>query len=213
VRVLILGSTGRIGATTNREVIAAGHDVVALVRAQPGADGPISYLAGDVTDQDAVDRAVEGTDAVIAALGPRSTTADAEEALAIGMRNVVDAMDRYDVRRLIALSGAAVEVDGDRKPFVDRVVSRVVRRFARHVVGAKQREFEIFSATDLEWTALRPPFVTDGSAAGYRLSIELTPGARVTRSDVGKALADQVASRDFIRAAPFVLPPARTRGR
>ena len=212
MRVLILGSTGRIGATTIREVIAAGHDVVALVRAKPAEDGPISYMVGDVTDQNMVDRAVEGTDAVIAALGPRSNTADAVETLAIGMRNLVAAMDRYDVRRLIALSGAGVDAVGDRKPLVDRIMSRVVRRFARHVVGAKQREFEIFSATDLEWTALRPPFVTDGSAVGYRLSFELTPGARVTRSDVGKALADQLASRDFIRAAPFVLPPARTPG-
>ena len=210
MRVLILGSTGRIGATTIRELIVAGHDVVALVRAQPGDGGPISFLVGDVTDQDAVERAVEGTDAVIAALGPRSNTADAEEALAIGMRNLVAAMDRYGVRRLIALSGAGVDVDGDRKPLVERIMSRVVRLFARNVVGAKQLEFEIFSATDLEWTALRPPFVTDGSAVGYRLSIELTPGARVTRSDVGKALADQLASRDFIRAAPFVLPAVRT---
>ncbi len=212
MRVLILGSTGRIGATTIREVIAAGHDVVALVRAQPGDDTSVSYLVGDVTDQDAVERAVEGTDAVIAALGPSSNTADAEETLAIGMRNLVAAMDRYDVRRLIALSGAGVDVDGDRKPLVDRIMSRVVRIFARHVVAAKQREFEIFSATDLEWTALRPPFVTDGSAVGYRLTIELAPGARVTRSDVGKALADQLASRDFIRAAPFVLPAARAPG-
>ena len=125
--------------------------------AQPGEDGRIPYLVGDVTDQDAVDRAVEGTDAVIAALGPRSNSADAEETLAIGMRNLVAAMDRHDARRLIALSGAGVDVDGDRKPLVDRVISRVVRRFARHVVGAKQREFEIFSATDLEWPALRPP--------------------------------------------------------
>ena len=77
MRVLILGSTGRIGVTTIREVISAGHDVVALVRAQPGEDSRISYLVGDVTDQDAVDAAVEGSDAVIAALGPRSNTADA----------------------------------------------------------------------------------------------------------------------------------------
>jgi hypothetical protein len=87
-------------------------------------------------------------------------------------------------------------------------MSLVVRRFARHVVGAKQREYAVLSASGLEWTALRPPLVTDGVARGYRLELKLRPGARVRRADVGQALVDQLTGPGFERAAGFVLPPS-----
>jgi hypothetical protein len=125
------------------------------------------------------------------------------------MRTLTAAMLDVGVLRLVALSGAGVDVPGDRKPTVDRVVSRFVRIAARHVVDAKQREYAVFSTTALEWTALRPAIVGDGPARGYHLSTTLRPGARTTRADVGQALVDQLADRSFIGAAPFVLPPQK----
>ncbi|MER3417885.1 MAG: hypothetical protein C4343_01955 [Chloroflexota bacterium] len=147
----------------------------------------------------------------MAALGPRSNTLEAERALEVGMRNLVAAMTDVGLSRLVALSGAAVDVPGDAKPAIDRVLSRFVRLVARHVVGAKQREFAVFAASDLAWTALRPPIVTDGEARGYQLSGRLRPFARVTRADVARALVDQLVDRSFIRAAPFVLPGGPSR--
>ena len=208
MRVLILGSTGRIGTRVLNGALAHGHEVVVLVR-DPGRVEPgnrLSVVVGDVRDELAVRAALRDVDAVVAALGPRSNTPAEEEGLALGMHNLVAAMAGGRVPRLVALSGAGVDVPGDRKPVFDRIMSGVVRRFARHIVGAKQREFEIFAASELDWTALRPPLVTDGSRRGYRLDLALQPGARVTRADVAQALVDQLVDRAFIRAAPFVLP-------
>lgn len=208
MHVTILGATGRIGSLVLADVLAAGHDVTILSRG--GARLPdgdrVTTIAGDIADAAAVRRAVDGSEAVVAALGPRSNTLEAELALELGMRNLVAAMPDAGVARLVALSGAAVDVPGDRKPVIDRVVSRVVRVAARHVVGAKQREYAVFAASDLAWTALRPAIVTDGDPRGYTLSEHLRPGARVTRADVAAAIVDQLADRDFIRSAPFVLP-------
>ena len=152
---------------------------------------------------------MRGVDAVIAAVGPRANTVEDERSLEVGMRNVVAAMDDGGVRRLVALSGAGIDVPDDRKPWLDRVASRLVRRLARHVVGAKQREYDVFSAADIDWTALRPPLVADGPPQGYRLDPRLKPGARVRRADVAAALVDQLTDDRFLRAAPFVLPPTR----
>lgn len=208
MRVTILGATGRIGSLAFANVLAAGHDVTILTRgaAPASSGGRVTVVTGDIADAAAVRRTVEGSGAVVAALGPRSNDLDAELALELGMRNVVAAMADAGVSRLVALSGAAVDVPGDMKPVLDRVASRFVRVAARHVVGAKQREFAVFAASDLAWTALRPPIVTDGDARGYHLSERLRPGARVTRADVAAAIVDQVEDHSFIRAAPFVLP-------
>jgi len=208
MRVTLLGATGRIGSLVLADVLAAGHEATILTRGQatvPDADR-VTVIRGDIGDAAAIRRAVEASEAVIAALGPRSNTLDAELALELGMRHLVAAMTDVGVARLVALSGAAVDVPGDAKPVVDRVVSRFVRLAARHVVGAKQREFAIFAASDLEWTALRPAIVTDGEPRGYHLSERLRPGARVTRADVAAAIVDQLADGTFTRAAPFVLP-------
>ena len=199
-----------MGGLALERALAADHAVVALVRdlgalrAGPG----LTVLGGDIADASVVGGAMRGVDAVIAALGPRGNTIENERALEAGMRTVVATMGDAGVRRLVALSGAGIDVPGDRKPWLDRMASRVVRRMARHVVGAKQREYDVFSAADIDWTALRPPLVTDGPPQGYRLDLRLKPGARVRRADVAAALVDQLTDSRFHRAAPFVLPQA-----
>jgi hypothetical protein len=75
----------------------------------------------------------------------------------------------------------------------------------------RQREFAVFAASDIDWTALRPAIVTDGDAGGYRLSERLQPGARVTRRAVAAAMVAQLHDRTHLRKAPFVLPGAPTR--
>jgi hypothetical protein len=79
-------------------------------------------------------------------MGPRSNTAEEEDALASAMRALTKAMADQGITRLVALSGAGTNVPGDRKPLVDRLMSRLVGVAARHVLGAKQREFEVFSS-------------------------------------------------------------------
>ena len=210
MQVTILGATGRIGSLAMMAALARGHDLVCLSRRPPTTPsiGRASTIIGDVADRDALGRAVTGSAAVIAALGPRTNTLEDELALELGMRNLVAAMEAQGVTRLIALSGAAIDVPGDAKPVIDRVASRIVRLAARHIVGAKQREFNVFSASALAWTALRPPIVTDGAPRGYRLSERLSPGARVTRADVAAAMVAQLDDDSFVRRAPFVLPRA-----
>ncbi len=211
MQVTILGATGRIGSLAMMAALARGHDLIVLSRRPPTAPSSerVTTIVGDVADPDALGRAVTGSVAVIAALGPRTNTLGDEVALQVGMRHLVAAMEAQGVTRLIALSGAAVDVPGDAKPVFDRVASRIVRLAARHIVGAKQREFDVFSASALAWTALRPPIVIDGAPRGYRLSERLSPGARVTRTDVAAALVDQLEDDSFVRRAPFVLPRAK----
>ncbi len=208
MRVLLLGATGRIGSLCLSTALADGHDVVALVR-QPervASDDRLKLVAGDTQDSVALARAADGVDAVLAAMGPRANTPEEEAALEQGMRTVVATMRSLGIRRVVTLSGAGVSIPGDEKPVVDRLMSKLVGRFARHVLGAKQREYEVLAGSDLEWTALRPPLVTDGATAGYRLDLRLTPGARVRRADVAQALVDQLEDRTYLARAPFVLP-------
>ena len=209
MKLTVLGGTGRIGRLVVAQALSGGHEVTVLVR-DPQKVGPIAervrIVIGSASDPNAVRDAVAGADAVISALGPDGNSAEQVVALRDGMRTVIEAMRDTRVRRMINLSGAAIDAPGDHKPMIDRFASRIVRLMSGHVVAAKQAEFDELLASGLEWVAVRPPLVTDGPHTGrYRAALDvLHPGARIARSDIADFMLAQAAEPTFAQSAPFV---------
>ena len=105
MKILLIGATGGTGQEILPRLLAAGHTVTALVRRPEAITTKHDHLfvmSGGVRDPDLVDRAVQGQDAVISALGPRTLGKDdIQEVL---MRNLVAAMTKRGVKRLVNLS-------------------------------------------------------------------------------------------------------------
>jgi putative NADH-flavin reductase len=203
VRLTILGASGRIGRHVLEQAVEAGHEVTVLVRdpARLGELGDrVRAVTGTISQREAVDEAVSGAEAVISAIGPDGNDAAQVEQLRAGMRNTIDAMRRHGVRRIVNLSGAGITAPSERKPLVDRVVTRVVRRFARHVVGAKQAEYDELARSGLEWIAVRPAIVSDGPLTARYVAgpAELRPGARISRADIGHLMLAQAVSPSHV---------------
>ncbi len=104
MKVLVIGAAGKSGEALVNEALAAGHKVTAFVRgAAQYKKANVRVIAGDVLDAAAVDVAVVGQDAVIDALGGKTpwkvTTMETSAA-----HNIVDAMRRNGVRRLLKIS-------------------------------------------------------------------------------------------------------------
>jgi dihydroflavonol-4-reductase len=110
--VLVTGATGLAGANICRLLVERGDDVRALARQSadtgPLADLGVEVVTGDVTDPDAVLRAATGADAAIhcAALlgGASQDMADFEAVNIGGTKNVLDAAEKVDLRRVVAVS-------------------------------------------------------------------------------------------------------------
>lgn len=206
MRIALIGATGGIGAAVLEQALEAGHEVTALVRdatrlvERPG----LTIVVGDIADGAALGRGIEGTEAVLWAVGATRNSADQPPIFAAGARNLVDAMRRHDVRRLIALSGAGITLPGERKPLAGRLMSVVVRIVARHVYEAKRREYEIFAASDLDWTLVRPPRVVPGPRTGRVVIGDRLASPSVTQGDLAGAMLRQLVEAAHIRGAPFV---------
>ena len=85
MRVMVTGGTGFVGYHTVLALLGAGHEVSLLVRSIDkmlnlfGEDTIEHYTRGDIGDRDAIERAMDGCDAVIHAAAMVSTSAkDAE---------------------------------------------------------------------------------------------------------------------------------------
>lgn len=108
--VAVTGVTGRLGGAIARYLLAAGHDVVGLVRRQSVARAPegVTVRIGDVRDEGACASCFGGAEVVFNAMGiPEQWRADAgafEAVNAAGTATVVDTCRRNGVRRLVHVS-------------------------------------------------------------------------------------------------------------
>jgi len=73
MNVIVAGATGGVGPEVVTQALAAGHHVTAYLR-NPAklavTHSDFTVITGELTDRDAVRRAVHGADAIISALGP-----------------------------------------------------------------------------------------------------------------------------------------------
>lgn len=120
-RVLVTGSTGAIGEPLCRYLVQRGHAVRGFARRpSPGLD---DYVTGDLSDREAVRRAVDGVDTVVH-LGAFPNPADFIDVLlqpnVVGLYHVCEAAVEFGVERLVLASSVQV-ISGHR--FRDRPVA------------------------------------------------------------------------------------------
>ncbi len=206
MNLLVIGATGSIGSAAVTAALDAGHEVTAFVRTpEKLADlrGRVRVVVGDLADPSTVAAAVPGHDAVISAVGSGPDRAQVDIP-ANAMRAVIEAMGAARMRRLVGLAGGAVDVPGERKPLGGRVTTALVRLLARNVVEAKQREFDVVHASDVDWTMVRPPNVRPGAATGSYIIGDRLSGFTISSGDVGAAMVHLATGTEWIRAAPYV---------
>lgn len=207
MRLLILGASGGCGQWLMRLAAERNHDVTALVRptATIGALPGVRMLHGDVLDPAILNGALGGCDAVASCLGlrragrspwapllsPPDLTSRVGEAL-------VPAMQRSTTPRLVAISaggvgGSATRLTGPVRWLVTQGSIAVAYRDLARMEA-------VLSRSSLDWLAVRPVTLTDGSPTG-----RVGPVARygllstVRRADVATWMLAALEQR-----APFV---------
>jgi len=166
MKVLVIGATGQTGRHAVKHLLAAGLEVTAFAR------NPLAFTErrerlrvaqGDARDPESIDRAMSGQDAVIAAFGPRSLKKDdVQEVL---MRNVVAAMTKHGVTRLVNLSawGSGGEAVPAANPIARYFFLPIV---LRHLVADKKRGEEYLFTSALQYVNVCPAFLKNAPARG-----------------------------------------------
>jgi putative NADH-flavin reductase len=199
MKLTIVAATGGIGRHILDQAVAAGHEVTAVVRNPNNLSQPVRAVTADLATPDlaALHAAVDGADAVLSGLGPRS---NAEAGIASrGTRAVVAAMQATGARRLIVVSAApigTVPSPGRPKPprhdpgdgfFMRHLFSHVAKTlFREHYADLAVME-DLIRDSGLDWTIVRPPRLTNGPLTGvYRTAHgrNIPGGWKVSRADV-----------------------------
>lgn len=206
MKVTIIGATGRTGRQVLHQALDAGHEVTAFTPHPENVevDGPrLRVVRGDVQNLASVRRAVEGQEAVLSALGP--TPSSTGDVMTTDAAHVVRAMEEQGVQRLIWLTGAGIEAEGDEPSVLRTVVQGFLTIFSPSVFEDSARVFEIVSTSDLHWTLVRAPRLKDGPAeGGYRATFKLPGPQALSRADVAALMLGQLRDDRYVRRAPMV---------
>lgn len=207
MRVAIFGSTGQVGRHLVNRALNREWSVVAFARS-PSKLGElrsqVDVVEGNVQNAEAVDRAVEGTDAVVSAVGHTDTSA--RDVLSVTANHLVDSMQRHDVDRLVTLVGAGVEADDDPSSFGRTVMLSVMKWVAGEMLADAHRHADLIRETDLDWVVVRPPRLVNAAYSGEWQAGYLTlgPTSSMSRADLAEFLLRQVESDEWVGRSPMV---------
>lgn len=202
MKVLIFGATGPTGRELVSQALELGHDVTTLVRrpdAMPAQPGKLRVAQGDaMREPDAIAEALKGQDAVLSALGTGKVLfPNRLQERSLG--NIVPAMERAGVRRLIVMSAFGV---GDTARGASLVQRLMYATLLAAVFADKARGEATVRASSLDWTIVYPTVLTNGPRTGqYRAGerIEMQGLPAISRADVAHFMLAQLTEPSYVR--------------
>ncbi len=215
MHLAIFGASGRCGLLLIERALAAGHTVSALVRrpAKFPFSSKVRVVQGDAFSPEAIASTITsplGTraQAVLSALGARSL--GREEVLERAVPLIIQAMQSAGTRRIIALgSSGALDSALDqqtawRRALIENVLYKTALKWP---VVSQRAQYQALSASDLDWTMVMPPMLTDGAARGcFRVDGDALPknGARIARADVADFMMAQLCTEAWSRRGVYL---------
>ena len=208
MRITVFGATGRTGVPLVRQALDRGHEVVAFVRSPeklPVTDDALTVVEGDVYTGGGVADAVDGVDAVVSVLGQTSDGPD--DLLTVAGDHITTAMDEAGVSRFVTLVGAGVREEDEHVSLSGKVMGTLLKVLARDVLEDAAEHVRRVSATDLDWTVVRAPRLTDGDGTGEYRAGDIALGFEsVARADVATFVLDCVEREEYVHERPKVGP-------
>ncbi|HVF62344.1 MAG TPA: SDR family oxidoreductase [Thermoanaerobaculia bacterium] len=207
-KLLIVGATGGTGRELVRQALERGHEVTAFARRPAKLDvrhERLTVARGDVLDPAPVEAAVRGQDAVLSALGHKRWFYPTR-ILSEGTRNLVGAMEREGVRRLVC--GTALGV-GDSFGRMGLYYTLFVGVFILpFYFYDKVRQERVIRGSALDWVIVRPGVLKNRAARGrYEHGPKVGNWlwtVRIARADVAAFMLDQLTSDEYLRQSPGV---------
>ena len=215
MRIVVIGATGGSGRAAVAALLERGHDVTVFVRdpeAVRDIADDVTVVRGDVMHPDDVDAAVRGHDAVVVTLGisenpvrvrlrgPARTPIDVRSR---GTRNVVDAMRRHGVPRLVVPTSYGVGETHGRLPLRYGLMFRIL---LGPQIADTENQDALVRDSGLAWTLVQPVNLTDEPAGGTATATVdgAVTGWHVSRGEVGKVLADAAGNGSYLRSTVAV---------
>jgi putative NADH-flavin reductase len=214
VNIVVFGANGPTGQDVTKQALAAGHVVTAFTRhpeAFPLRHERLRVMGGDVFELSSVEQAIAGQDAVLSSLGvPFSRKPIA--VYSQGVANIVQAMKRYGVRRLVCVSSSATGANHETGGgfFFDKVIQPIIMSTIGRTTYADMRRMETeLKNSGLDWTIVRPSGLFETpTITHYEVAEEHVRGQFTSRTDLADCMLRQLTSDQYVQKIAAVITTA-----
>ncbi|HET9909692.1 MAG TPA: SDR family oxidoreductase [Anaerolineales bacterium] len=207
MKLIIFGASGGTGLDVVKQALEAGHFVTAFVRtpSKISIQHPnLTLFAGDVMNAGAVEKAIAAQEAVISVLGP--VRPPVPHMMETAAKNIVAAMKKYGVRRIVSTTGAGVRQPEDQPKFMDRLIGVLLNLLAKEVVLDSAENVKVVQSSNLDWTIVRFPRLMNGAHTGkYRVGyVSKDSSTQFSRADGADFILKELVERKWVRELPLV---------
>ena len=205
MNILILGATGRTGRLVAQAAMAGKHQVTAIIRDHAKTAIPgVVYLVGSPTDEQLLNRALKGIDAVVISLNINRTSGNPFAKvispltlISDSVKALIPAMEQNGVKRIITVSASGVGDSWTDMIFVARWLircSNIWKAYEDH-----DRQERLIRKSNLDWTIVRPVMLNDKDTDVYYVSTGKPTGSAISRKGVAKFILDVLESGKYTR--------------
>lgn len=207
MNIVIFGASGGTGLKLVEQALGREHCVTAFVRSPsrfPIQHPNLTLFQGDATDAAAVEKAIAGQDAVISVLAPARPPVP--HMMETAAKNIVAAMKKHGVRRLISTTGAGVRQPEDQPKWIDYLITALLKLIAKDVWLDSAANVNVIKSSDLDWTIMRYPRLIDGvHTSKYRLGyVSKDSSTQLSRADAADSVLKELTERKWLRKLPLV---------
>jgi putative NADH-flavin reductase len=195
MRLIVFGSTGGTGRNIVEQALRAGHKVTAIARNPSKVTtqhSRLEVIKGDVFQPETFQEAMLQQDAVLSAIGVNSTKPTT--VYSEGVSNIVNAMQKGGVSRIICISASAV-VTSPELIFPVRMMTKLLQGILRNMYRDLLKMEQVVRQSNLYWTVVRPPRLTKGRLKNeYRFAVnEWLPNClTISRADLAHFMLQHI---------------------
>ncbi|MGE5107773.1 MAG: NAD(P)-dependent oxidoreductase [Sphingobacteriales bacterium] len=202
MKIIIFGASGTTGHELVKQALASNYFVTAFVR-NPSKlnieNDKLKVIQGDVKDYAVVENAIKEQDAVLSVLGV--TKPLKKDPIVIeGIKNIIKAMEKQNVKRLVYLSFLAV---GQGRKDAGFMIKNIISRIVHNEIEDHQVKEQLIKDSNLEWTIIHPPKLTNGiKKAVYRIGENIKSTSflpTLSRADLAGFMIKQINDNSFLR--------------
>jgi putative NADH-flavin reductase len=123
-----------------------------------------------------------------------------------GVDNILSAMQAENIARLLIVVGAGVGDDHDQPGLMDRVIGGLLKLASRQLYDAMKGVASTIRNSDVDWTLVRVPMLTDNPGTGNIREGYLGSdvGSRLSREDLARFMLDELEKSDYVGQAPVI---------
>lgn len=200
--ITVFGASGNVGKQVVKLGFRLGHTIKAFGRNIESLidndlkSEKLQAIKGYIFDKADILKAVQGSDAVISVLGGAFDGTDRTRSL--GMKNIVAAMEKAGVKRIVALGGAGVLNADEDTYLLDHpdYPEEYLPVGKEHLLA-----FEHLEASNLDWTFVCSPDIKNHTASGrYTTNANYPPtpdNGYISAGDLAAFMLQEITSNHY----------------